>query len=138
MVESSLSGWAVYRLHGSGPAYPPGLKGTVETLGNAQDNLLTMQLPLLDISLHTIQFAAILGDLQHKSDIYIREQNWSSNITCAFSNCNQAHYFLTFTPDLLPSGNWNNHSVGTFFEFYYYSNLTFRLSYLASPLLCAC
>jgi hypothetical protein len=117
---------------------PPGLKGTVETLGNAQDNLLTMQLPLLDITLHSIQFAAILGDLQHKQDVYVREQNWLPTTTCAFSNCNQAHYFLTRTPDLLPDGNWSNHSVGTFFEFFYYSNLTFRLSYLSSPLLCVC
>lgn len=97
-----------------------------------------MQLPLLDVTLHSIQFAAILGDLSHKQDVYLREQNFLSTTTCAFSNCNQAHYLLTTTPELVPAGNWNNHSIGTFFEYFYYSNLTFRLQYLASPLQCVC
>nr|QYF50215.1 MAG: hypothetical protein 1 [Xinjiang sediment deltaflexi-like virus 2] len=91
-----------------------------------------------ETSLHTLQFAAILGDLQHKQDLYLREQNFLPSTTCAFSNCNQAHYFLTSTPSLLPPGNWNNYSIGTFFEFHYYSNLTFRLDYLRTSLLCVC
>lgn len=97
-----------------------------------------MQLPLLDITLHSIQFAAILGDLSHKTDVYLREQNFLSNTTCAFANCNQAHYLLVRAPELIPDGNWNNHSLGTFFKYFYYSNLTFRLSYLTYPLLCVC
>jgi len=97
-----------------------------------------MQLPLLDITLHTIQFAAILGDLTHKQDLYIREQNFLPSTTCAFSNCNQAHFLLTYEPGLVPPGNWNNHSIGTFFEYFYYSNLTFRFCYLSLPVYCPC
>jgi len=99
-----------------------------------------MQLPAVLLSLHSIQFAAILGDLSHKSDVYLSRQSFQVDATCLFSNCNQAHYFLTRTPELLPPGYYNNHSIGTFFEFFYYSNLTFRLDYLAAlpALTCVC
>jgi hypothetical protein len=48
---------------------------------------------------------------------------------------------LTIHPDLVPSDHpWSNHSLGTFFEFHYYSNLTFRFSYLTDfpSLICLC
>nr|QYF50207.1 MAG: hypothetical protein [Sichuan deltaflexi-like virus 2] len=89
-----------------------------------------MQLPLLDLTLHSIQFAAILGDLTHKTDVYLSTQSFAPNVTCLFANCEQAGYLFNYHPTLIPPGNWNNHSIGTFFEFFYYSNLTFRLSYL--------
>lgn len=91
-----------------------------------------MQVPLtLGLTLHSIQFAAILGDLSHKTDVYLQRQNFNSSTTCHFSNSDQAQYLRTFTPFLIPPGNWNDHSLGTFFEYFYYSNLTFRLEYLS-------
>lgn len=98
-----------------------------------------MQIPLLSLSLKSIQFAAILGDLTHKQDVYLSRQNFVPATTCLFSNCEQAFYLQRF-PSLIPPGDWNNHSLGTFFEFYYYSNLSFRLEYLqAVPyLICQC
>jgi hypothetical protein len=97
-----------------------------------------MQFPLLDFTLHSIQFAAILGDLVHKQDIYIATQSFAPFVTCAFSNCNQAHFLLTAHPLLVPPGSWSNHSLGTFFEYYYYSNLTLRFSYPSSQPVCVC
>jgi hypothetical protein len=99
-----------------------------------------MQLPL-SLPLASLQFSAILGDLQQKQDLYVRTQSFEVSTTCHFSNCNQAGYLLVNHPHLIPSGNpWSNHSLGTFFEFHYYSNLTFRFSYLTDfPLLsCLC
>lgn len=90
-----------------------------------------MQIPILDITLHSIQFTAILGDLSHKSDVYLDRKNFLPTTTCLFANSEQAGYLLTFCPGLIPAGNWNNHSLGTFFEYYYYSNLSFRLDYLS-------
>ena len=99
---------------------------------------MIMQIPITDITLHTIQFAAILGDSLHKQDVYIATQSFDHNVTCSFSNCNQAHFLLSYHPTLLPSGHWSNHSIGTFFEFFYSSNLTFRFSYPATNPTCVC
>jgi len=90
-----------------------------------------MQLPiLLGLTLHQIQFPAILGDLSHKQDVYLSRQNFAAHTTCLFSNTEQAAYLLACCRSLVPPGNWNDHSLGTFFEFFYYSNLTFRFDYL--------
>jgi hypothetical protein len=89
-----------------------------------------MQFPIATLSLKTLQFTAILGDLSHKTDIYLQRQDFSTTITCLFANCEQANYILNFAPFVIPPGNYNNHSIGTFFEFEYYTNLTFRLNYL--------
>nr|QQG34634.1 HP3 [Agave tequilana deltaflexivirus 1] len=99
-----------------------------------------MQLPitLLGLTLHDLQFPAILGDLLHKQDLYLATGTFAATTTCAFSNCNQAHFISTHHADLIPPGHWGNHSLGTFFEYYYYSNLSFRLSYPASSPICVC
>jgi len=98
-----------------------------------------MQIPILGLTLHSIQFAAILGDLDHKRDIYLKYQDFSPNVTCLFSNCEQAAYLTSHAPHLIPSGNWNQHSLGTFFEYYYYSNLSFRFDFLSfHSLPCTC
>jgi len=99
-----------------------------------------MQLRFASLSLSTIQFAAILGDLSHKQDIYLQLQSFSPNVTCLFANCEQASWLLINAPQLIPSGQYNNHSLGTFFEYYYYSNLTFRFQFLATlpTLICVC
>jgi len=91
-----------------------------------------MQLSFTGLTLHSIQFSAILGDLTHKQDVYLFRQDFSHNTTCLFANSEQASFVHLFHPDLIPPGNWNNHSIGTFFEHFYYSNLTFRFSYLST------
>lgn len=89
-----------------------------------------MQIPILALSLNTIQFSAILGDLLHKQDVYLQRQAFSDSTTCLFANNLQAQYLLCRPHPEIPEGNWSNHSLGTFFEHFYYSNLTFRLQYL--------
>jgi hypothetical protein len=98
-----------------------------------------MQFPTTAITLHSIQFAALLGDLQHKTDVYIARQSFDKTVSCLFSNYEQGKYLLDNHPSLVPSGHWSDHSLGTFFEYYYYSNLTFRLDYLhaQSELVCS-
>jgi hypothetical protein len=89
-------------------------------------------LVLKSLTLATIQFSAILGDLSHKQDLYLLTQSFGISTSCHFSNTNQAGYLLTRTVSLIPIGHqWNNHSLGTFFEHFYYSNLSFRLNYLS-------
>lgn len=99
-----------------------------------------MQLVLTDLTLRSIQFAAILGDLSHRTDTYLARQDFSSNVSCLFANCEQARFLCDSAPALIPPGNWNEHSLGTFFEYFYYSNLTFRFSYLRElpTLACVC
>lgn len=88
-----------------------------------------MQVPIAPI-LSTIQFPAILGDLLHKQDLYIGTQSFGVSTTCHFANCEQANYLLTYHLDLIPAGvHWNNHSLGTYFEYQYFSNLSFRFDY---------
>lgn len=101
--------------------------------------LIDMQLPIAGLSLHSIQFAAILGDLSHKTEVYLARQSYSTYTTCLFANCEQAGYLLSSSFQL-PPGSYNNHSLGTFFVFFHYSNLTFRFDYLAQlpSLSCYC
>jgi hypothetical protein len=95
-------------------------------------NLSPMQIPISGITLHSIQFAAILGDLSHKTGCYLQLQDFSTNTTCLFANVEQAHWISSRHPALIPPGDWNTHSLGTFFEYFYYTNLTFRLDYIVS------
>lgn len=127
---SSLSSWAVYRLQSDGPhpswserySQPPSkewIKGV---------NFL-MQAPFIPV-LSSIQFPAILGDLLHKQDLYIGTQSFEVSTTCHFANCEQANYLRTYQASLIPPGvHWNNHSLGTYFEYQYFSNLSFRFDY---------
>lgn len=88
-----------------------------------------MQVALLVETLHTIQFSAILGDLAHKTDVYLHAGVHGPAVECLFTNHNQAQYLLDHAPELVPPGNWSPHSLGTFFEHFYYSNISFRVSY---------
>jgi len=85
------------------------------------------------LPLRALQFTAILGDLQHKSDLYVRYQDYSVRVSCRFANCEQAGYITDTHPEMIPPGHWSIHSLGTFFEYYYYSNLTFRFEYMSAP-----
>jgi hypothetical protein len=88
-----------------------------------------MQFPLGPATA-SIKFVAILGDLLHKQDLYIGTQTYEVSTTCHFANCEQAGYLINFHPQLIPSGpRLNNHSLGTIFEYQYYTNLTFRFAY---------
>jgi hypothetical protein len=88
-----------------------------------------------------LQFTAILGDLQHKHDLFVLSQSFDNSVSCHFSSCNQAGYVLEYTPWLVPSQPpLNNHSISTLFEAQYYSNLSFKFGYLSTfpHLLCYC
>lgn len=99
-----------------------------------------MQIPIATFSLATIQFPAILGGLSHQTDVYLSRQTFSELTTCLFTSCELSDFVLRNCPDLLPPGEYNNHSIGVFFQFAYYSNLTFRFAYLSAlpSLGCVC
>jgi len=83
-----------------------------------------------DCSLRPFQFSAVLGDLVHKQDVYLQKQTFNSTASCHFANSVQARYLLDRYPQLIPGCPWNTHSLGTWFEHLYYSDISFRLSYL--------
>lgn len=80
--------------------------------------------------LNLTQFAALLGDLQHRFDVHTHLADFGPAVVPLFSNSVQAQWLCQHTPEHCPSGE-NNHSLGTHFEFQYYSNLTFTLLYLS-------
>jgi len=81
------------------------------------------------------QFAAILGDLEQKKDVYLAKRDFGPHIDRLFSNTAQAQYLRDFRPDLVPPCEPNgtcpsDHTLGTIFEAAYYSNIQFRTEYL--------
>jgi len=81
--------------------------------------------------LAAIQFSAILGDLLHKQDLYVKFGDFSIETTCHFANYQQACYLHQRVSGLVPPGHHSVHSLGTYFEHYYYSNISFRIDYLS-------
>jgi hypothetical protein len=82
------------------------------------------------------QFAAILGDLLHKQDCYLAFGDYGAVIEPYFTNENQASWLranfpLLVPPPAQPGQEPSDHSLGTVFEFHYFSDLHFRLTYLA-------
>jgi hypothetical protein len=90
-----------------------------------------MQIPLLAAA-QLFQFTAILGDLQHKTDLYLATQSFDPAVSCRFSALEQVRYIIIRHPHLVAAcPNCNNHTLSSWFEFSYYSNLTFRFDYLS-------
>jgi len=81
---------------------------------------------------HLVQFTALLGDLQHRSDVHIHYQDFGPRYVDFFSNLAQAKYVIHNHPELVCDIHWSTHSLGTVFEYYYYTDLSFRLKYLAN------
>jgi len=82
-----------------------------------------------------VQFAAILGDLEHKKDVYVALRDFGPQVDRLFSNASQAAYLRRYRPDLIPppapNGTLpNDHALGTVFEFHYYTDIRFRLDYV--------
>jgi hypothetical protein len=85
-------------------------------------------------SRHDYKFSAILGDLQHKLDVYFICGDFGRIPEQFFSNEHQADYLRTHRPDLVPPSVVPDqppsvHTLGTVFEFHYYSDLRFRFDY---------
>jgi hypothetical protein len=83
-----------------------------------------------------VQFTAILGDLKHKNDVYIELQDFGPHVDLYFSNKSQAAFLRRHYPDLVPPPASpgqppSDHTLGTIFEFHYYTELEFRLFYLS-------
>jgi hypothetical protein len=84
----------------------------------------------------TYQFAAILGDLLHKQDCYLAFGDYGVNVESYFTNESQAAWLRSNFPSLVPPSSQpdqppSDHTLGTVFEFHYFSDLHFRLSYIA-------
>jgi hypothetical protein len=96
----------------------------------------TLDAVIPDNQRHSYKFSAILGDLQHKIDVYLLCSNFGSVPESFFSNSSQAHYLRTHCAHLVPPPEQpgqvpSDHTLGTVFEFHYYSDLRFRLDYRA-------
>jgi hypothetical protein len=76
------------------------------------------------------QRSAIYGDLRHKEDLYDLYQTYGPEVQDHFSNAEQARYLQEQHADLIPSGNWNEHSLGTIFEDLYNRDVLFRSEYI--------
>jgi len=86
-------------------------------------------------STSSYQFAAILGDLQHKLDVYLTVGTYGPIAEAYFPNSAQATWLRTHYPELVPPPAQpgqppSDHTLGTVFEFHYYSDLPFRVNYL--------
>jgi len=84
----------------------------------------------------TYQFAAILGDLLHKQDCYLAFGDYGSVVEPYFTNESQAAWLRTnfsslVPPPAQPGQDPSDHTLGTVFEFHYFSDLHFRVTYLA-------
>jgi len=78
---------------------------------------------------------AILGDLQHKTDVYIYFNSYDSDVTWRFSNEAQGSYLKRFERDLVPPPAQpgqppSDHTLGTIFEYHYYTSPGFRSRYV--------
>jgi len=81
------------------------------------------------------QFAAILGDLQHKTDCYLVYGGYGPPIEPYFTNESQAAYLRSTRPDLVPppaspGQNPSFKSLGTVFERTYFTSPGFRTDYI--------
>jgi hypothetical protein len=82
-----------------------------------------------------VQYTAILGDLQHKQDVYLVFGTFGLRVERFFSRSHQASYLRQHHPSLVPPGHPNGtppseHTVSTAFEYYYYSRAYVRTQYL--------
>jgi hypothetical protein len=83
-----------------------------------------------------VQFAAILGDLEHKKDVYLSRREFGTPaVDTLLTNRHQATYIRQYYPELVPdkdpSGNPpSTHTLGTIFEYKYYTDVQFKLIYL--------
>jgi hypothetical protein len=89
---------------------------------------------MVSISSRDYQFAAILGDLDHKKDVYLLVGTFGPRAEAFFTNQAQADFLRSHFKELVPPNNPNgtppsDHTVGTAFEFYYATRQSFRVHY---------
>jgi hypothetical protein len=82
-----------------------------------------------------LQFVSVLGDLLHKQELYLLFGKVGPEVDILFKNTHQAEYLTKEHPELCPpedsAGNKpNSHTLGTYFEYYYQTNILFRSKYL--------
>jgi hypothetical protein len=82
------------------------------------------------------QYTAVLGDLLHKTDVYVHFGDYGPVPEPYFTNFHQATYLRNNYPELVPPpaspGQLpSDHTLGTIFEFHYYISPAFRSRYLA-------
>jgi len=97
----------------------------------------TLESHIQPLDRHSYQFAAILGDLEHKRDVYLAVHDFGQVPEQYFTNSHQARWLRSFRSDLVPPPASpgqppSDHTLGTVFEFHYYSDISFRLLYLST------
>jgi hypothetical protein len=81
-------------------------------------------------------FTAILGDLEHKKDVYIHYGTYGPAVEKFFTNLHQSRYLQVHYPSLVPGKAPDgtppsDHRIATVFECLYYRDPIFRSAYLA-------
>jgi hypothetical protein len=81
------------------------------------------------------QFQAVLGDLDHKRDVYLAVGTYGPAAERYFTNRHQASYLRRYRPDLVPPPAQpgqppSDHTLGTVFESTYFTDPLFRSEYL--------
>lgn len=114
--------------------YPLILKGTVPSSATSAlvcfDNQCAFDMHCPFHFSNIVQFSALLGDLQHRTDVHLSLGTFGPPVVPFFSAANQSAWLQNFRPELICDPRWNLHTRSTVFEFYYYSDLEFRLVYL--------
>jgi len=135
---------AVYRLHAQRQVAGHLLKGTVGPRLMIWSKAMNMVKPIISKTLdnlipfverRTYKFAAILGDLKHKEDVYLACLNYGPSTELYFTNEHQAqwlrdNYSSLVPPPSQPGHNPSDHTLATVFEYNYYTNLAFKICYL--------
>jgi len=90
----------------------------------------------LSVSDHGFRFGAIIGDLDHKKDVYLLLGGFSTDVTTHFSSASRARYLREHRPDLVPDPAQpgqppSDSRLGTIFEHQYYVDVGFRVNYLS-------
>lgn len=85
---------------------------------------------------HQFQLRAVLGDLQHKADVYLATQRFDNDIVIKLlTNKAQADWVREYCRELLPPHNPNgtppsDHTVASCFEEAYYTKPQIKVRYL--------
>nr|QYF50158.1 MAG: hypothetical protein [Guangxi alphaflexi-like virus] len=114
--------------------HPPNFAAHLLKHPQRTGDALTPGAPLADTSLSAAdakrQFSAILGDLEHKLDVYDLFKTFGPSVDHFFSNASQAKYLQIQKPELIPRPGLSDHTLGTIFEDHYHSDIVFRSQYI--------
>lgn len=120
-------------LSGEDPAASSASSFDFDFLTATASRVSLVQPPIVNQS-RSDKFLAVLGDLDHKRQVYLFFGTASAPCVLALlTNAEQANYIRVRRPDLLPDYIDNppsDHNIATIFEIHFYSDPVFIREYL--------